>query len=121
MSCCDGDYQAQTPAPPPRDGHLPLAERARNFAAAAVRFAAGGFRTTSPAMLDHRLALCGGCERRRGELCTACGCIIDIKARMPAEFCPLGRWPDPNSPVPGPAPSPAPETPPTADSEAADG
>ncbi len=43
-----------------------------------------------------RLAICKSCpymkKKLTGSYCELCGCIIKIKAKMPDEKCPVGKW-----------------------------
>jgi hypothetical protein len=80
-----------------------------NAAKALARWGAGGFRRVDDATLQARLATCDACpslrqapERRvyqgltllTGDrrVCSACGCGLTTKAKLPAERCPLGKW-----------------------------
>ncbi len=89
MGCCNQPGGDQLP-PSPSVGQM-----AQSFGQAIARFAYGGFQPSSPELTAARLAVCAECPRASpgGAICTACGCILEIKARMPAEYCPLGRWP----------------------------
>ncbi len=114
MGCCDG------PSPTAPQGML---SQVVSLGKAVVRFAAGGFRMVPLSVLEERLGICSGCERKTTvagmDICNACGCSLSIKARMPGEFCPLGRWPDPHAvkppamaaPPPAPVAAPAPAVP----------
>jgi hypothetical protein len=87
MGCCNHP-------PPPGQGPPSVAQQAASFGRALVNFALGGFRQVSPADLKARLDVCDGCPYQRPKgACSACGCILDIKARMPAEYCPKEKWP----------------------------
>lgn len=39
-----------------------------------------------------RLESCDRCAQRTRWTCRACGCFVALKARLPAEDCPLLRW-----------------------------
>lgn len=43
-----------------------------------------------------RLAACDGCEHQRKvagvRQCGKCKCILNCKARVPTEECPIGKW-----------------------------
>ncbi len=56
------------------------------------RFFTSGFETVTEATYQSRLAECATCEHHTGVRCTRCGCFTSIKAWMPHEPCPLGRW-----------------------------
>lgn len=40
-----------------------------------------------------RIDTCHNCEFRAGMSCTICGCIIEAKARLKSEQCPVNEWP----------------------------
>lgn len=63
-------------------------------ATAAVRFAAGGFHTLPAEQVAERLTICRACPGYDAEAkrCLYCGCYVEIKAELPAEVCPLGKW-----------------------------
>ena len=81
---------------PPAD-HTPPSLPAQAWAAmtAAARFTLGGLRVLPVADQQARVAVCDGCPYRRGDQCTACGCVLSIKTWMPAEHCPHSLWPQP--------------------------
>lgn len=39
-----------------------------------------------------RLAECAGCEFRKGMTCGLCGCVLQAKARLKEEHCPIYLW-----------------------------
>jgi hypothetical protein len=41
-----------------------------------------------------RLAICRECPRlfKPTMTCKECGCFMQVKARIPAQSCPLGKW-----------------------------
>lgn len=44
-----------------------------------------------------RLSVCMGCDQMEahpylGPKCAACGCLLNLKARIPSARCPLGKW-----------------------------
>jgi hypothetical protein len=95
-------------------------------AKALVRWGAGGFRTVSDDTYQARLATCGACpqltlapERAIYEgltllsgdrrVCSACGCGVAAKAKLPDERCPLQKW-NAASNADGPPNSPRPTT-----------
>lgn len=43
---------------------------------------------------DERLEICGGCEFfvKSTTQCNQCGCIMSIKAMLPDNRCPIGKW-----------------------------
>lgn len=78
-----------------------LLQRAKTYARALVKHAAGGFRVTQPEELERRLAICQRCptEQFDGAGCRRCGCAISNsenalrnKLAMATETCPDGHW-----------------------------
>jgi len=110
-----GGIEARMPAPPPTPPPDPFGEHiaaagaepasvepasrpgmwgmAASFGASMARYAAGGFRKVAPEIHAERVSVCAGCEQHDGTRCYACGCYTNLKAWMPHEDCPLGRWP----------------------------
>jgi hypothetical protein len=45
-------------------------------------------------MKDARLAVCASCPSKHPEfdLCTTCGCVTFMKARLTEQHCPEGKW-----------------------------
>lgn len=43
-------------------------------------------------MAAERLQVCAHCDFRKGTLCGICGCVLEAKARLKEEDCPLGQW-----------------------------
>lgn len=72
------------------------------YAAALARWWAAGKPVVAEAEYSRRLALCLACPELDGGRCRLCKCVVEKKALMATQACPLGppRW--------GPAPSPAP-------------
>jgi hypothetical protein len=70
----------------------PLWLQAWSLAGSLAAFLADGCRTVPQAEYEERLALCDACDRRRGVRCTACNCILPLKARGRAMLCPLDKW-----------------------------
>ena len=90
------DSCPKTPFPgdaPARPSPPPLPARVWSAMSAAARFALGGFRVLSADEQAARAAVCEGCPNRKGDQCTACGCVLSIKTWMPAEHCPRDLWP----------------------------
>ena len=44
--------------------------------------------------ISKRIDICMGCEFfvKNGERCNKCGCYMNIKARLQASKCPVGKW-----------------------------
>ena len=66
--------------------------RAASFTTSMAKFAAGGFRTVSHQTYQDRFAHCLPCPHYDLGLCSACGCWLDAKVRLPHEACPEGKW-----------------------------
>ena len=90
---CDSCPKAAFPAPPPNQSPPPLTVQAFTAMTAAARFMLGGFRVLPSDEQQRRAAVCEGCPYRKGDQCTACGCVLSIKTWMPAEHCPHNLWP----------------------------
>lgn len=56
------------------------------------RFFASGFQSVSQTAYQQRLETCESCEHHTGVRCSLCGCFCGIKAWMPHEDCPVGKW-----------------------------
>ena len=42
---------------------------------------------------NERVAICKNCEYyTRVGICSKCGCVLAIKARIPTMKCPVGKW-----------------------------
>lgn len=67
--------------------------KAWDFARAIARFVTDGCHTVTSGQYRQRLEACRDCEHRKGGKCLQCGCWAQLKARLPAEQCPAGRWP----------------------------
>jgi uncharacterized UBP type Zn finger protein len=40
-----------------------------------------------------RIQICNNCEYKNSiSICIKCGCVLAIKARIPAFHCPLKKW-----------------------------
>jgi tetratricopeptide (TPR) repeat protein len=57
-----------------------------------AHFTRAGFKPTSSETYHHRLQLCCQCEHHTGLRCKLCGCFTKVKAWMPHESCPIGKW-----------------------------
>ncbi len=44
--------------------------------------------------ISERLEICKNCPRlfKPTYTCRECGCFMQIKARIPSQKCPLGKW-----------------------------
>ena len=56
------------------------------------------FKKSQPRTLDEvrekRLELCNGCEHfiKLTHQCSKCGCFMDLKTKIRAATCPVGKW-----------------------------
>lgn len=83
------------PAPPKEPARGPgLLRMAMSAVTSLARFVASGAKTVSPLVHQRRLEVCAPCEQHTGLRCRVCGCFTDLKARLPHERCPLGKWPE---------------------------
>jgi tetratricopeptide (TPR) repeat protein len=82
-------------AAPPSDrvgpGYLRMAVSA---AKALTRFVGSGLKTVSAERFQERVQQCDGCGYHTGLRCRVCGCFTNLKARLPYEQCPVGKWRD---------------------------
>lgn len=42
---------------------------------------------------QERLKVCMKCEHRKFGICNICGCVLQAKARLWEEECPIHKWP----------------------------
>jgi tetratricopeptide (TPR) repeat protein len=82
-----GIVTGQTPGAGPG-----LLRMAFSFMKSMAHFAGAGFKPTSNEVYQQRLQTCGPCEHHTGLRCKVCGCFTSVKARMPHESCPIGKW-----------------------------
>lgn len=47
-----------------------------------------------PKISEERLAICNGCPEliKLTSQCKKCGCIMNIKTKLEAAKCPIGKW-----------------------------
>jgi len=57
-----------------------------------AHFTRAGFKPAPSETYRHRLQTCGQCEHHTGLRCKLCGCFTKVKAWMPHETCPIGKW-----------------------------
>lgn len=80
--CCGGKHE------PPS-----LWTRAKGFGKAIAAFVADPT-LVSTEQYQERLTVCQACPEFDQGQCKQCGCFTALKARLPAEACPLGKWPN---------------------------
>ena len=86
----------QTPpaaAPSPPQPAVSYLRMALSAAKALTRFVGSGLKTVSSETLQERRQQCAACSYHTGLRCRICGCFINLKARLPHEECPVGKWP----------------------------
>ena len=71
-------------------GLLRMALAAAN---ALTKFVGSGGNTATADVRQQRLQVCAGCEHHTGLRCRVCGCFTSMKAALPYEDCPRGKWP----------------------------
>jgi tetratricopeptide (TPR) repeat protein len=84
-----------------REGRACLLERsgpgllrmAYSAAKSMAKFVGSGLKAVPAATQQKRLQSCGQCAHHTGVRCKLCGCFTSVKARLPHETCPLGKWP----------------------------
>lgn len=47
---------------------------------------------TSKEIYTKRIEICKQCEHLKIAICSQCGCVMPMKARVSANFCPLDKW-----------------------------
>jgi tetratricopeptide (TPR) repeat protein len=57
-----------------------------------AHFTRAGFKTTPSETYHRRLEMCSQCAHHTGMRCRICGCFTNVKALMPHEACPIGKW-----------------------------
>jgi tetratricopeptide (TPR) repeat protein len=76
-----------------QDGNPGWLLMAFTAAKAMAQFLGSAFKTVPGATHRLRLQTCGVCRHQTGMRCRACGCFTKVKAWLPHEECPLGKWP----------------------------
>jgi tetratricopeptide (TPR) repeat protein len=69
-----------------------LLRMAMSAAKAMVDFVGSGMKVVPRETYLKRLETCGGCVNHTGVRCKLCGCFTSVKARLPHERCPVGKW-----------------------------
>jgi hypothetical protein len=95
-------------------GSPPLATQLATAAKAAGRFIASGFQFARRETQEARWETCKACDKRHTvkvchgnpdvigqDRCSACGCYLIMKLRLPHETCPLGKWGEESPPPSG--------------------
>jgi len=66
---------------------------ALSAAKAMGKFLGSGLKTVPRPLYQARLETCATCPHHTGVRCKLCGCFTTVKARLPHEKCPAGKWP----------------------------
>jgi hypothetical protein len=56
-------------------------------------FVGSGMKRVPSEVYQARRNTCQDCEHHTGLRCKLCGCFTSVKAWMPHEECPIGKWP----------------------------
>lgn len=59
-----------------------------------TNFLGSGFKTVAAHTRQSRLQICESCHYHTGVRCKLCGCFTSVKAWLPHEGCPIGKWLD---------------------------
>jgi hypothetical protein len=57
------------------------------------KFVGSGMKTVSAEAQQSRIQVCASCPHHTGVRCRLCGCFTRVKAWLPHEDCPIGKWP----------------------------
>ena len=69
-----------------------MLEQAKNFATSAAKHVMNRGQNVPENLKNARLEICSGCDKLSGDRCSACGCMVSIKAAWASEECPIGKW-----------------------------
>lgn len=80
----------------PSGSFPPLMTQAKNVVGAASRVVNAAFTgqkiKASPEKVKERQTVCDGCEFKKDNRCTVCGCYWKVKILLESERCPKGFW-----------------------------
>ena len=48
--------------------------------------------SVSDSLYEERLSVCTGCERLADGMCRACGCYVELRAKIGKNVCPYEKW-----------------------------
>lgn len=48
--------------------------------------------SVSDSLYEERLSVCTGCERLADGMCRACGCYVELRAKIEKNSCPYEKW-----------------------------
>lgn len=69
-----------------------LLKMASNFAKSAVSHVKSGMAHVSEEEKQRRLSICDLCDKKKGNRCSECGCVLQIKTSWASSECPLKKW-----------------------------
>lgn len=76
--------------------HLTLGQKAANLTGAGLRMAQAFVRSdrvfNTQEEVNRRIEICRTCEFYTGVTCKKCGCVVNFKAALATEHCPIGKW-----------------------------
>jgi tetratricopeptide (TPR) repeat protein len=70
-----------------------LLRMAASLTSSMAKYLGSGLKPVTAEALQQRLGVCATCEHHTGLRCRVCGCFTRMKALMPHERCPVGKWP----------------------------
>jgi len=69
-----------------------LCQKANGLAGSMVNWTKAGMPLTTPDTLQNRLTTCDACDLYKKPICSKCGCLVFVKARLQTSQCPEGKW-----------------------------
>jgi tetratricopeptide (TPR) repeat protein len=87
-----GGAQPTQPGPTPPASGPGLLRMAHSAVKSVGKFLGSGLQTVPAPTYQSRLQVCGACEHHTGVRCKLCGCFTSVKAWLPHEGCPIGKW-----------------------------
>jgi hypothetical protein len=67
-------------------------QKAKNLSSSIATWAMAGMPLATPDTLQNRLTTCDACNLYKKPICSKCGCLIFVKARLQTSQCPEGKW-----------------------------
>ncbi len=86
------DISANLPADQNASHGPGLLRMASSAAKAAARYVGSGMKRVSGTTYKKRVEICATCPNHTGVRCKSCGCFTSVKAWLPHEKCPVGKW-----------------------------
>jgi len=69
-----------------------LKTQAKTATKAAADFISSGFKKVARVEHDRRVEVCDSCSDLAKGRCIRCGCFMTLKAWLPSQNCPIGKW-----------------------------